>query len=275
VILSSENYFSPEANLAYFSVSQIKAFLDCEERALAELNGSYVRPKSKSLLVGGYVDAHFSNELPLFKAQNPEIFTKTGELRSEFRQAENIIARIESDALAMRMMNGDRQHILTGEINGEPFKAKLDCLLDEKNVRRIADEYPAMDELLFAEGAIVDLKIMRDFEPVYKDGAGKQNFIEAWGYDLQLAVYQHLVKQKTGKQLPCYLLASTKEETPNLDLFRIPQQLMDACMEILTDKLPRISAVKDGAEEPDRCGKCAWCKETKVLTGATWLEEWA
>ena len=38
----------------------------------------------------------------------------------------------------------------------------------------------------YHEGAcIVDLKVMRDFEPVWKEGQGKLHFIEAWGYDIQ------------------------------------------------------------------------------------------
>lgn len=275
MILTAENYYSPEANLQYFSVSQFKTFMDCEERALAELNGSFVRPKSKSLLVGGYVDAHFSRELPLFKAQNPEIFTRTGELRSEFKQAEDIIARIERDELAMRMLDGDRQKIVTGEIGGQAWKAKLDCLLTEETVQKIAADFPSMDALCFADGAIVDLKIMRDFEPVYRDGEGRQNFIEAWKYDLQLAVYQELVRQQTGCKLPCYILAATKEAVPNLDLFQIPQELMDAMLEIVLEKIPNVAALKDGIAAPERCGKCDWCKESKVLTGSTWLEAWA
>ena len=37
--LTHENYYSPEANQAYMSVSQFKAFDRCEAAALAELRG--------------------------------------------------------------------------------------------------------------------------------------------------------------------------------------------------------------------------------------------
>jgi hypothetical protein len=57
-------------------VSQFKAFEKCEAAALAELTGEYQREKTVSLLVGSYVDAHFEGTLDVFKAQNPEIFTK-------------------------------------------------------------------------------------------------------------------------------------------------------------------------------------------------------
>ena len=275
MLLSNENYYSPEANRAYFSVSQIKRFLDCEAAAMAELKGLWVPEKTQALLVGGYIDAHFSRELDLFRAQNPEIYTKNGSLRAEYQQAETIIARLERDVLAMRMMDGERQHIVTGEIGGLPFKAKLDVLLSAEVVAGIGREYPGMSELMFAEGAIVDLKIMRDFKPIYKDGEGRQSWIEAWRYDLQMAVYQELMRQETGEKLPCYIIAATKEKVPDIGLFEVPQGILDANMEWLEEKLPHIGAVKQGNAEAERCEYCEWCRQSKVLTGATWPEEWA
>ena len=56
MILTAENYYSQEANLAYMSASQFKAFDRCEAAALAELRGEYIPPASTALLVGGHVD---------------------------------------------------------------------------------------------------------------------------------------------------------------------------------------------------------------------------
>ena len=86
------------------------------------------------------------------KAQNPEIFTKQGSLKAEYKKAEEIINRIESDEEFMRYLNGEKQVIKTGEIEGVPIKIKIDVLHDDK---------------------IVDLKIMKDFAPVWKDGEKK------------------------------------------------------------------------------------------------------
>ncbi|MDD3411527.1 MAG: PD-(D/E)XK nuclease-like domain-containing protein, partial [Eubacteriales bacterium] len=265
------NYYSQEANRAYFSVSQLKSFMDCEARTMAELEGSYERSSSQALLVGGYIDAHFSHGLDLFRAQHPEIYTRTGSLRAEYAQAEAIIARIERDPLAMRMLSGDTQRIVTGEIEGQPFKAKLDVLLSGEQCEQIAEEYPQMGELLFAPGAIVDLKIMRDFKPLYREDEGRLNFIEYWRYDLQLAIYQQLVK----KELPCYILAATKEPVPDIELFRLPQALLDTAYELGTDKLAHFALVKAGAIEPERCGQCDYCRQTKLLTCGTYPGDWA
>lgn len=275
MILTPDNYYSQQANRAFFSVSQVKQFDACEACAMAELTGEYVREKTAALLVGGYVDAYFSGELDAFKAGNPEIFTKKGELRSEYLQAESIIARIERDTLAMRMLSGEKQQILTGQIAGLPFKAKLDCWLDESSAHEIAKAFPKMAELLFSAGAIVDLKIVKDFAPLYRDGEGRLNFIEYWGYDLQMAVYQELKRQQIGAQVPCFILAATKERVHDLGLFQVPQSLMDANLILLKDRLPHLAAVKDGKETAEACGSCDHCKTVKELAGAVWLEEYA
>ena len=271
--LNDGNYYSQDANLRWFSVSQVKRFLDCENRAMAELLGWYEPERSTALLVGSYVDAALTDDIVSFKAEHPEIFLKNGSLRSEYRQADELIDRLMRDDLAVRMLKGEHQQILTGTIAGQPFRAKLDCWLDADAVAAIHNDYPDMSELLYADGAIVDLKTMRSFEPGYREGAGRMNWIEYWRYDLQLAVYQELKRQEIGSKVPCYILAVTKEKYPNIGLFQIPQPLMDANLEILKGQLPRLAAVKAGEIEPDSCGECEWCRKTKVLTCATW-EEW-
>ena len=62
IILSDENYYSQEADLAYMSVSQYKKFLECETAALAKLKGEWT-PESdpKALLVGNYVHSYFES----------------------------------------------------------------------------------------------------------------------------------------------------------------------------------------------------------------------
>ena len=166
--LTNENYFSREANEAYMSVSQFKAFEGCEAAALAEIRGEWAREETAAILVGSYVDAYFEGSLEQFRADHPEIFLKGGGLKSDYRKAEEIIDRIESDPEFMSMLNGRRQVVETAAIDGVPVKIKIDVLHNDK---------------------IVDLKIMRDFQPIWKDGQ-KMPWWAAWGYDLQGAVYQ-------------------------------------------------------------------------------------
>lgn len=253
-MISAENYFSKENNLRYMSVSQFKAFENCEASALAELNGEFQREKTTSLLVGSYVDAHFEGTLDIFKAQNPEIFKRDGGLKSEYTQAEYIIERIQRDEMFMAYMSGQKQVVFTGEIAGVPVKIKVDSY----NVGK----------------SIVDLKIMKDFNPIYKPEMGRLSFIEAWGYDYQGAVYQEIVHQNTGERLPFFIAAATKEKEPDIGIFQIEQSALDVALEIFTANMPQYDALKRGiVGEPIRCEKCDFCKRTKVLSKIITMEE--
>lgn len=241
-MITSENYFSIENNMTYMGASQYKSFLECEAATLAELKGEYVKEKSTALLVGSYVDAHFEKSLDLFKAKNPEIFTQKGELKSDYKHAEYIIQRIERDPMFMKYMSGKKQVIKTGEIAGVPFKIKIDSY--------------------HAGKVIVDLKIMKDFESIWKDGL-KLSFVEAWGYDIQGAIYQAI----EGNNLPFYIAAATKEKPePDIVLLSIPQDRLDYCLNQVKENVQRFADIKKGLIEPTYCGHCDWCKSQKVLT---------
>ena len=107
---------------------------------------------------------------------------------------------------------------------------------------------------------------MKDFEPQWKDGR-KLNFVDYWRYDIQGAIYQEIVRQNIGKTLPFILAAATKEKTTDIGLFEIPQDVIDNALIEVVDKTPRFAAIKRGEISPEKCGKCDYCKFTKVLTG--------
>lgn len=248
-MITNDTYFSPENNVKYMSASQFKSFMSCEAAALAELKGEYTREKTTALLVGSYVDAYFEGSLERFRADNPELFTRQGTLRSEYRQAEYIIGRITGDELFMKYMSGEKQVIKVGEIEGIPFKIKIDSYHPGK--------------------AIVDLKIMKDFAPIYKEGQGRLNFIEAWGYDIQGAVYQAI----EGNYLPFFIAAATKEREPDMAVISVPQPYLDTAMEIVRANVQRFADLKKGVGEPIRCEKCDYCKRTKALDRVITMED--
>lgn len=252
MILTAENYFSKEANSVYMSVSQFKTFEKCECLGLAEVNGTYSRPSTTALLVGSYVDSHFDCSLDLFKAQHPELFKRDGGLKSEYVKAEQIIQRIERDDMMTSFLNAPKQVIMTGVISDVPVKIKVDALHPDK---------------------ICDLKVMKDFEPMYVPEQGKMSWIEAWRYDLQGAVYQEIVRQNTGEKLPFYLVAATKEEEPDIGIFEVPQELLDFELEQFEKKVQGYHLIKQGVIEPERCEKCNYCKSTKVIEKITTIGE--
>ena len=79
--LTSTNYFSPDANKSYWSVSMFKAFDKCEAAGLAQVRGQYHREETDALLIGSYVDAYFAGTMDEFVGEHEErMFKKNGEL---------------------------------------------------------------------------------------------------------------------------------------------------------------------------------------------------
>lgn len=250
--LTQRNYFSKKATLEYMSVSQFKAFEKCQASALAEIKGKNEREETTALLVGSYVDAYFDGTLANFIKKHPEIFKKDGTLKADYVQAEAIIQRILKDRLFMNYLSGKKQVIMTGAVNNVPVKIKVDSLHPDK---------------------IVDLKIMANFDSVYSAENGRLPWFEAWGYDLQGAVYQEIVRQNTGEQLPFYLAAATKEKVTDLDIVHIPQQMLDFQLDKFKRYVEMFDAIKKDIIPAERCQKCEYCKITKVLTEPTEADE--
>lgn len=262
--LTSENYFSPSMQMKYMGSSQYKSFSRCEAMALAELHGEYVRPTTTALLVGSYVDAHFEGTLDLFAAQHPELFKRDGTLKAEYLQANDIIARLEADELFSMLMSGRKQVVKTGTIAGVPFKIKIDSLLDADTTDKIAMRFPdAALALGLLDGAIVDLKIMRDMADVWSDEAqSRVSFVEAWGYDLQGAIYQAV----EGNMLPFILAVGTKETVTDLAALSIADRDLSAKVYEIEHQSPRFQAIKEGRVAPTACGHCDYCRGVKRLT---------
>lgn len=244
------NYFSKNNSKKYCGSSQFKSFMKCSASTLAELNGEWHRETSTSLLVGSYVDAWFEGSLAEFKEAHPEVFKKDGTLKAEYLQADEIIARVQQDEMFMEFMGGKKQVIKTGYIEGIPFKIKI-------------DSYHKGDK-------IVDLKVVKDFKPLYDEEEGCYvDFIRYWGYDLQAAIYQAV----EGNQLPFYICAVTKEKVPDLKIIQIPQSWIDNALEIIKHNIEMFDMIKHGEIPPIRCEHCDYCKTTKKITRIISAEE--
>lgn len=255
-MLTRENYFDKESELKYFGSSQFKSFMKCEASTMARINGEIQEETSTALLVGSYVDAHFEGSLDLFVAQHPEILKRDGSLKAEYTQANEIISRLERDEMFMKYMGGEKQVIMTAELFGHEFKIRIDSYHEGK--------------------AIVDLKVMRDFEPVYVEELGRVSFVEAWGYDIQGAIYQAVVEANIGKKLPFIIAGATKQKDgADLGLFQVPQYKLDAALKIVEHYADHFADIKSGLIEPKRCEKCSYCRQTKKLSRIEVLEELA
>lgn len=257
-VLSARNYHGREANKLYFSVSQVKSFLDCEARTMAELNGEWEQDKSDALLLGSYVDAAFESKAAFdrFRLEHKdELYRKDGKFRAEYIKANDAIAAAKADPFFMSFLAGKHQVIRTATLFGVPWKIKMDVWNGTTKIRE--------------NRRIVDLKYIRDLQPLYKPGEGKLNFADYWRYTLQGSIYQ-LVE---GHGYQFFLAVITKEEPSGRAIIQVPQVKMDAEIDFLAEKMPRIIAVKNGIVEPERCENCAYCRATRKLTRVINLDE--
>ena len=246
--ISKKNYFSPEANSEFMSVSQYKSFCKCEAAALAEIKGEYIRPESRALLLGSYVDEMLTGTKKSKEAflleNNSELFKKNGEPYADVQKAMDAVAKVKEQPLMMKYLSGQKQKIMTGEISGIPFKIKMDSY---KKNEFIADlKYMA------------SLRSPNMFEPMVK----------YWNYVAQGAVYQEIVFQNTGKRLPFYLVIATKEDPTHLAVCEIKQYDLDDELDKIKATVGRYHAIKQGEIEPERCEEydCIYCTSTHVIT---------
>ena len=260
-VLTAENYYSQEANEKYVSVSQYKDFYGtpdkrgCECMALAKMRGEWETPMTKALMVGSYVDAYFEGTLSTFAAQHPEIYSSrgktAGQLKAEYGQASIMIDRASKDDLFMKYMEGEKQVIMTGEIEGVPVKIKI----DSTDGRRITD-----------------LKTVKSINETFfiKDSGERVSFVEKWNYDLQAAVYQEIYRQNTGDLLPFYICAISKDKTDNIPHPRIavielqPMLIQERLTEV-KHNINHIQDLKNGVMDPIPCGVCDWCADNLPL----------
>ena len=252
MVLTADNYYSDEANRQYMSVSQFKDFngtygrIGCEFAAMEKLAGRWNPEPSTALLVGSYVDAYVEGTLDDFKIRNAEIFTQKGELKAPYKKAEEIIARIERDKYFMKYLSGEKQTIMTAELFGCDWKIKMDSYI------------PGV--------AIVDLKVMSSITDLkWVKDIGYLDFVRYWNYDIQGAVYQKIVEINTGKKLPFFIAAVTKETEPDIRIIHVTQNYLDEALLIVESNINRVLMVKNGEVEPDRCDLCDCCKHNRIL----------
>lgn len=245
-VLTEDNYYEDDE---YMSVSAFKRFQKCEVDALLPWG-----EPTDSMMVGSYVDAYVEGTLDKFKAEHPEIISSRGatkgELKSEFQKAQEICDYIDKDRTFKQFMSGEKQTIMTGQIAGIPFKIKMDS---------------------YSPGiAINDLKVMR----TVTNNAGQfYDFITPWGYDIQLACYQEIVRQNAGSKLLCYICAVTKETPINSVIVNIPQVYLDRALYNVESMIKHYYDVKTGVVAPVGCGVCSTCISKRTNTKIISLQD--
>jgi hypothetical protein len=263
--LTDDNYYSQQANIDYMSVSQFKDLIGtlghdpCEVTGVLRYQGILQQVESTPLLVGSFVDSYFEGTLDQFKEDHKDkLFAKTGatkgQLKSEFKQAEEIIDRINRDPLFSGYMSGQKQVIMTANLFGVDWKIKMDSYHPNK--------------------MIVDLKVMKNMAPIWSDKRHeKMDFIRYWGYDIQGAIYQKVVEIVTGYKLPFFIACATKESPTDIQIIEITQPYLDAALQFVEENIQHALDLKDGTSTPAPCNSCSYCKSRKVLAKPISIED--
>lgn len=261
--LTDENYYSLEMDNKYCSASQYLAIVGrpflpgCEAKEIARLKGLYVPETTKAMLIGSILDTlweldemSIEEKIGIIADKFPECVSTRGatkgELKTEYKQAIQLYQRTLKDPLFCKFMSGDKQTIMTGDINGLPFKIKMDSFIEGK--------------------AIVDLKTTQDCSAMHRkyvpDSGNRETFFSGWSYDVQLAIYQEVVRQNTGDSLRCYIAAVDKKEHPVPRIIELNTKILDDALESVKQNTDRIIRLKSGEQEPLRCEDCDYCRDT-------------
>lgn len=260
--LTANNYYTHETDKAYMSVSLFKDFLKCEACALAKLNDEWQPEEDKTaLLVGNYIHSYFESEeshKKFIEANQSSMFStrgkSKGQLKAPYKIADEMIKQLANQKLFKQLYEpGEKEVIVTGEIGGFPWKGKIDSL------RKM-------------HGFFCDLKTTRDIhQKIWNDQTRqKENFVEAYGYYYQMAVYIELIRQTFDIDCLPFIFAVSKQTPPDVEAFDFvsdeSQELLDLAMQDILDRQPRIWKLIKGEEKPKRCEQCEYCRATKQLT---------
>lgn len=255
ISLNKNNYYDSSTDLIYQSPTFFKKFLACEAETMAEIKGDWKpKPAAKgkdNLIQGNYLHSYFESHEAhekFLKEHHGDIYKSKSAMYASFDQVDRMIDCLESDPSFSSMYQGDKESIVTGRIGETLWKGKIDCLNLDK-------------------GYFIDLKTTKSItkHDWNEEQRTKLNFVYNYNYQLQMAVYQELILQTLGVWCTPYIVAVSKEDPPDKEMLSIPEYRLSEALDLIEQKQPHIDQVRRGEVEPVRCGKCDYCRATKVL----------
>lgn len=264
MILTRENYYTPEADWEYMSCSQYQNFCECEAKAMAKLEGRWKDKPTEALIVGNYFHSYMESpeaHQKFCESYFDDIFKtradkKTGEVHITGKYAPYVKAdemiNVALNCKEMRRfydLDGLVEEIMTGELFGMKWRIRMDKYFPD---RRIILDWKT----------VANIKKL-EYNPVSKE---KETFAESYGYLMRAAIYSEIEKQNSGKDTdPMFILAViSKQEYPDKALISLNhRQRWDYELERVKSKISRIRMVKEKMVKPIRCGQCDYCRSSK------------
>jgi len=218
---------------------------------MAELRCEYKQEKI-CFLEGHYLEALLNGTEESFLLENPIMISSVGstkgQLKSNFLNVYKAYETLKRQPALMNTIKRCKpQKIVTGEIEGIPFKGCID-FIDLKTCN------------------CCDIKCVKDFKRINSaEDKGYVNWYFAYRYHYQAAIYRELIRQKYGKIGSQSIIAVTKENTPDVAAFTFFEGVLDDALEIIKYFAREYNAIKQGEVEPKRCEECEYCKQTKSI----------
>lgn len=261
--ITQANYYSQEANKAYFNVSSIKQYLKCPRKWKAMLDGEWVEPDKDVFFYGHYVDCALTEpkKFPAFCQENWERMSKYNgkEKLVVIEHLDEAIRMVKNQPLFMKFLEGSKQEIITlPDFHGFPFRCRLDVI--------------NFDELF-----MTDLKTARTITgKSYCESRKKRlNFIDFWDYWMQAACYLEAIRIKYGLTMKGYIAAMEKTSPYDHDVFELTQDrsAMQNALWKAKQSMKEMSELfqEEPADLPG-CEACDYCVSQKVLTEPTILK---
>ena len=153
----------------------------------------------------------------------------------------------------------EKERIITGTLEGIPFKCKI-------------------DSLNLSGGYFIDLKTMESLQSekysttLHRYTKSLLYNIVEYQYTLQMYVYQELLKQTYGYEFTPYIMAVSKEPVPDKELILIDDTIIEMGRDIFYG---HVEALKDALahKSVEGCGHCDYCLTNKSLVTAKTVAE--
>ena len=265
-VLTDENYYSREADVHFMSCSQFQAFEKCEAAEIAKLRGIWTPEEtSDALFQGQYFHSYFESPeaFDVFCKSGFDKIFKTKETKARgmeivgkyapFQRLDEMIKVVENDPLISKILAwpGENELPMVGIVGGIPWRMK-------------------MDKYCASTRRIIDYKTSANLRELYYNPSTKerQTFIEEFGYMMRAAVYGEIERQtRKEKEFPSFIIIGiSKQDPPDKEVVLLDDPTRwEYELEEISRKIVHIQRLKNGEENPRRCGQCEYCRATKQI----------
>ena len=234
------------------SVSTFKAIMNCSATWDRKIN-------KEVFLEGHFMEECLYGNLDKFISKNTALLKKDGTLLKKYSDYLIQAERIKADKNFMSFLSGNsigNEKIFTGELFGVPWKIKV-------------------DSINFKTGIITDLKFVKNFENKWNNQERIYvSWLEHWRYDIQMAIYQEIIRHNTGKTFSCVIAGVTKEKIADHNLYKFDQESLNLALEYVSSNIGQVVQVWTGQTQGEACGVCGVCKANKKINSAKDIKMW-